>query len=140
MKPSPVPDTKYWNAPYMFQKPCKLLLEKPDGSKVVMGYGTGDTIEVVQPEVVYLIASHEELEFIVLSDGSKAFKIEGEEYDVKRDYSEKGACDCPCHASYDPLAVDEVFTMHRSPCCGPELQELNNRAYYERYLNSQKAK
>ena len=136
MKPNAAPGTRYWHAPYMFQKPCKLLLEYPDGSRVVMGYGIGDVIKVVSPAVQTLQASHEEVEFIELHDGAKAFKIEGEEYVAKFDYSEGGACDCKCHSPYDPLARDEVFAVHREPCCGPELQEHINREYRERQLNA----
>ena len=136
MKPNAAPGTRYWNAPYMFQKPCKLLLEHPDGSRVVMGYGVGDVIKVVSPAVQTLQACHEELEFLELPDGSKAFKIEGEDYVAKLDYSEGGACDCQCHLPHNQLAWDEAFTPHRAPCCGPELQEHFNREYRERQLNA----
>lgn len=71
MKPNAASEnTKIVAVPYRVLTPVRMTLAMPDGSHVIMGYGIGDIIEVMEPAIQYANCRHEELKEIPLSDGS----------------------------------------------------------------------
>ena len=55
---------------YRFLEPIKAKVRHPDGTVILIGYGIGDKIEVLEPDVQLLLALHEKLTEIPLADGS----------------------------------------------------------------------
>lgn len=64
------PDTPLYPKKYKVIEPIKLRIRKPDGSTVLMGYGIGDVIEVMEYEAILLIPGIIKRKEIPLSDGS----------------------------------------------------------------------
>ena len=54
---------------YQFLAPIKVRVRLVDGTEILMGYGIGDTIGVLQPAYNYMIRG-EPLKEIPLADGS----------------------------------------------------------------------
>lgn len=61
---------------YMFLETARLTAISPDGVEVLMGYGIGDIIEVIEPRTTFLIAGME-LDEITLKDGTLLKKSPG---------------------------------------------------------------
>lgn len=55
---------------YQFLEPTRMRVRQKDGTTILMGYGIGELIEVLEPQVQYLIVNHEILDTIPLADGS----------------------------------------------------------------------
>ena len=68
-KPAP-PNATMVPTPYEFCEPVKLKIRKPDGTEILMGYGIGEKIEVLEPHMQFCIPSHEKWKEIPLADGS----------------------------------------------------------------------
>lgn len=75
MKKPGIEGTTLYPQKYVFLEPARLWVVHPlEDDMQLMGYGIGETIEVLEPSVQLLIASHEEKEFLELADGSIAYK------------------------------------------------------------------
>jgi len=59
---------------YEFLEPVRIRIRKPDGSIVLMGYGIGERVQVLEPRIQFAVVCHERLIEIPLADGS--FMIE----------------------------------------------------------------
>lgn len=68
-KPCP-PDTPIVPVSYTFMAPTKIRLRRPDGLTVLIGYGIGDIVDVLQPRIQFGIVCTERLLEIPLADGS----------------------------------------------------------------------
>jgi hypothetical protein len=64
------PDSRLVPVKYSFLKPQMVRTISPSGLNVLMGYGIGDIIEVMEPNIQYLIVPREKLEKIELTDGT----------------------------------------------------------------------
>lgn len=89
LRPRITSETLYRVETFVFQKPCRFEVAGFDGTRVLTGYGIGETIEVVMPVAVTLAIWRDEVDYLDLPDGSKAFRVQGEVYDAKwmTDYS-----------------------------------------------------
>lgn len=75
LKKAGVPGTTMHPAKYVFLEPARLWVVHPDDDDMqLIGYGIGEIIEVMEPAVQYLVAIHDEKEFLELADGSIAYK------------------------------------------------------------------
>jgi len=54
-----VPGTKLVGINYSFLKPAQLRIRNPDGVEVLVGYGIGELISVLEPNVQLLVCSNE---------------------------------------------------------------------------------
>lgn len=54
---------------YSFLKPARIKIRRPDGLEVLMGYGIGEQIDVLQPSCTYLVCSYEPVDEVPLPDG-----------------------------------------------------------------------
>jgi hypothetical protein len=68
-KPAP-PDSLMVPTPYEFLEPVRVKVRYPDGREVLMGYGIGETVMVMAPDVRYAVCCSDLLEEIPLADGS----------------------------------------------------------------------
>lgn len=69
------PGTKFSPVIYTFLNPCRMKIRKLNGTEILMGYGIGDTIEVMEPIIQYLVCSHKKLKEIPMSDGSAVIEF-----------------------------------------------------------------
>lgn len=53
---------------YSFLKPARLRIRDKDGKVSLIGYGIGEQIQIMEPVVQYLVASHELYKEIPLTD------------------------------------------------------------------------
>lgn len=83
-KPCP-PDTPFVPMPYTFLAPARIRLRRPDGLTVLMGYGIGDIVDVLQPEVQFCIVCQDRLLEIPLADGSFMIDVP-DDIQVRRTY------------------------------------------------------
>lgn len=52
------PGASLTSVPYSFLKPARLLIRNAASTESLIGYGIGEKINVLEPSVQYLIASH----------------------------------------------------------------------------------
>ena len=64
------PNTKYVPTGYQLLEPVRLRVRRPDGRVDLMGYGIGEVLEVLEPELQYAVVCHRRREEIALADGS----------------------------------------------------------------------
>jgi hypothetical protein len=64
------PDATYVPVTYQFLEPVRLRIQRPDGRVELIGYGIGETIDVMEPGVQYCIPPTRRLVSIPLADGS----------------------------------------------------------------------
>lgn len=64
------PGSKLFAKKYRFLKPARLRIRRPNGMVVLEGFGIGETIEVMEYDVRYLVACHEKLDEILMSNGN----------------------------------------------------------------------
>ena len=62
--------TKMVPITYSFLEPAQVRKRLPDGTEVLMGYGIGDKIEVLEPTWWHPIVCFDKLKEIPLADGS----------------------------------------------------------------------
>ena len=55
---------------HTFRKPCRVKIREADGTTILIGYGIGDQIDVLMPNIIYPVAGDERMEEIPLADGS----------------------------------------------------------------------
>lgn len=64
------PGTPFAARKYTFVEPCKLRIRREDGRVDLIGYGIGESIAVLEPEIQLLVVPHEKLKEIPMADGS----------------------------------------------------------------------
>jgi hypothetical protein len=70
MHPEHPPDATYVPVTYQFLEPVRLRIQRPDGRVDLMGFGIGETIDVMEPAIQYCIPPRRRKESVALSDGS----------------------------------------------------------------------
>jgi hypothetical protein len=69
-----VPGTTMYAQRYVFLEPSRLWIVYPEDLRVeLVGYGIGDTIDVMEPEIQDLGCSYEEKDFLELEGGGNAY-------------------------------------------------------------------
>lgn len=81
-KPAP-PDAKTVPVQYRFRKPAKLRVLRPDGLTVLEGFGVGETITIMEPDVQLLISAYTKLASIPMPDGASVVEWP-EDLDMER--------------------------------------------------------
>lgn len=64
-------DTPFVAKRYQLLEATEMVLQMPDGSQVLHGFGIGEVLEVMEPRIINLVYTSEQKEFIELSDGSR---------------------------------------------------------------------
>jgi hypothetical protein len=64
------PGVKYIAATYVFLRPCRLRIKK-QGQEQLIGYGMGEKIKVMEPELSYCIPPSEKRTTVPLEDGGE---------------------------------------------------------------------
>lgn len=65
------PGMEYIPIKYQFLAPARLRIQKPDGTTDLVGFGIGETIDVMEPAIQYLIPPHRYRETIPLPGGAQ---------------------------------------------------------------------
>ena len=60
---------------YEFLEPVQVRIRKPDGSTVLMGYGIGERIVVLEPQSIIMTPPRERVTVISLVDGSSIIEF-----------------------------------------------------------------
>lgn len=69
---------------YQFLAPTRMRVRRPCGKVELMGYGIGETLEVMEPATQYLIPCYDLLKEIPLTDGSFVVEFNPDEIRMER--------------------------------------------------------
>lgn len=69
MKRPGVPEAKMVPTRYRFRKPAMLRIRRADGLTVMEGFGIGEIITILSPDIQYLVCSYEEWDEVPMPNG-----------------------------------------------------------------------
>lgn len=73
-KKSAPPDSPLTVVTYELLEPAEMLVERPDGLQVLMGYGIGEKLQVIEPQIQNLVYTTEQKDYVLLADGTKIIR------------------------------------------------------------------